>query len=101
MSLSKFQKSVQSKYPNAYCEFDEENNAFIVVPEMGENYRPAEEYLFPLTESVETAWKYAADSLKITQHFNRTHPERMQLEDLESKMVRMQKKQRKIRKDEI
>jgi len=68
---------------------------------MGENYRPAEEYLFPLTESVETAWKYAADSLKITQHFNRTHPERMQLEDLESRMVRMQKKQRKIRKDEI
>ena len=101
MSLSKFQKSVQSKYPNSYCEVDDNNNAFVIVPELGDDYKPADEYLFPLTESIETAWKYAADSLKITQHFNRTHPERMQLEDLEAKMTRMKKKQQKIQKNEI
>jgi len=93
----RLKRKVLSKYPKAFIEFDVDGNAFVIIPELGNDYKPAEEYLYPLTSDIETAWAYAVESLKITQNFNRSHPDRLSLENFESKMIRMQLKQEKIK----
>jgi len=90
-------RKILSKYPKAFIEFDIDGNVFVIIPELGNDYKPAVEYFYPLTSDIETAWAYAVESLKVTQNFNRSHPNRMSLENFESKMLRMQLKQEKIR----
>ena len=55
----------------------------------------AEEYLFPETYDLEQAWEYAALACKTTQNFNRTHPMRMDLTAIESKLDRINKRKRR------
>ena len=54
----------------------------------------------PGTNCVETAWEYAAIACKTAQNFNRTHPMKMDLSDIESKINRINKRRgprRKVR----
>lgn len=59
----------------------------------------AEEYFLPDAYDEDTAWKYAAVACKTTQNFNRTHPERMELSDLENKINRIQTRKRNAKKN--
>jgi hypothetical protein len=52
----------------------------------------AEEFYLPETHDVEKAWEYAALACKTKQQFNRTHPMRMDLTDIESKINRINKR---------
>jgi hypothetical protein len=55
----------------------------------------AEEFYMPSTNDTDTAWEYAAIACKTKQNFDRTHPYRMDLADIESKLIRINN--RKVR----
>lgn len=84
-------KKVLLKYPSAKPIWDENDCVKIMIGD----WCPADEYFMPETDSVEMAWQYAAASLKTTQHFNRTHPDRMSLQDFEEKSHRILQRKRR------
>tara|TARA_A100001201_G_C4017065_1_gene179388 strand:- start:19 stop:318 length:300 start_codon:yes stop_codon:yes gene_type:complete len=86
-------KKVLSQYPNAYAEH---GDAGIRI--MAGDIYIAEEYLLPETDCEHTAWEYAAMSCKLTQNFNRTHPSRMDLSEIEGKINRINKRKRRGRR---
>ena len=43
----------------------------------------------------EDAWSHAALACKTSQHFNRTHPTRMDLKSLEAKLMRIENRKRR------
>lgn len=59
----------------------------------------AEEYYMPDALTEDDAWKYAALTCKTTQQFNRTHPLRMDLSTLETKLTRIQRRKRNAKKN--
>jgi hypothetical protein len=83
--MNKFKKKVLSKLPKAYIERDVDGSIYVMHNEEA----IVAEYFYPETADEETAWKYASEALKITQNFNRTHPDRMDLADFESKSNRI------------
>ena len=58
----------------------------------------AKEYYMPSTRCIDTAWEYAAIACKTTQNFNRTHPSRMDLKSIESKLDRINRRKRRGRR---
>ena len=62
----------------------------------GDNYI-AEQYYLPDTHNADTAWEYAALACKTTQNFNRSHPSRMDLSNVESKLNRINKRKKRGR----
>ena len=59
----------------------------------------AKEYYMPSTRCIDTAWEYAAIACKTTQNFNRTHPMKMGLGDIEEKINRINRRKRRGRKN--
>ena len=60
---------------------------YYVVDKEGNNI--FEEYLLPNTKTEEEAWEQAELTLRTTQNFNRTHPEKMTFEHEEEKTLRI------------
>jgi hypothetical protein len=80
-----------NKYPSAKVSYDFDGNCTIV----NDDINISEDFYMPLTSSEEEAWKHAAISIRTKQNFNRTHPNRMDLSTLESKMNRLDKRRKK------
>jgi hypothetical protein len=83
-------KKVLSQYPNAFAEYGEDGVKIM----SGDTYI-AKEFFMPYTNCEHTAWEYAAMTCKLTQNFNRTHPMRMDLTAIESKLDRINKRKRR------
>ena len=45
-----------------------------------------------MSNCIETAWEYAGIACRTAQNFNRTHPMKMDLTDIESKINRINKR---------
>ena len=88
----RIKKRVLRDYPNAYLDHD--GNGYKIMS--GDTFI-AEEYYLPETSDVDKAWEYAALACKTTQNFNRTHPSRMDLSQLEGKLNRINKRKRRGR----
>ena len=88
----RIKKRVLRDYPNAYLDHD--GNGYKI---MSGDIFIAEEYYLPETHDVDKAWEYAALACKTTQNFNRTHPSRMDLSQLEGKLNRINKRKRRGR----
>ena len=86
--LEKVKKRVLNKFPNAKLKFD--YDGYYYISSNDENL--AEEYLLPSTKSELIAWEYALLSIKTTQNFNRTHPIRIDMFEIESKLERVEKR---------
>ena len=84
---ARLKKKVMDNYPNATVEY---TNTGVQI--MSGDIYIAEEFYLPVTMDVETAWEYAAIACKTRQQFNRTHPMRMDLSDIESKINRINKR---------
>ena len=93
MSIDNNKKKVLKQYPNAYLDYRQEG-----VRVMSDNTYLAEEYFMPNTHNEDTAWEYAAIACKTTQNFNRTHPSRMDLKSIESKLDRINRRKRRGRR---
>ena len=90
---ARIKKKVLGQYPNATAEY----TATGIQIMSGETFI-AKEYYMPTTQCEETAWEYAAIACKVTQNFNRTHPLRMDLYDIESKLNRINNRKRRGRR---
>jgi hypothetical protein len=92
---ARIKKKVLGQYPNARAEESAEGIRIMA----GDSYI-AEDFYLPGTSCEETAWEYAALACKTRQQFNRTHPLRMDLSDIESKINRINRRRgprRKVR----
>ena len=93
---ARLKKRVLKQYPEARPEHSADG-----VQIMSNGIFIAKEFYMPGTNCVETAWEYAAIACKTAQNFNRTHPMKMDLSDIESKINRINKRRgprRKINK---
>tara|TARA_R110001592_G_scaffold356459_1_gene658459 strand:- start:1154 stop:1435 length:282 start_codon:yes stop_codon:yes gene_type:complete len=91
--MNKHQKKVLKQYPNAYAEHNLDG-----VRIMSNDVFLAEEFYMPSTNDEEIAWEHAAMSCRLTQNFNRAHPARMDLTDVEGKLNRIHKRKRRGRR---
>jgi len=89
--VSRDQKRVLKEYPGAKCTVNDEGHFIVVVDDIV----LAEEYYLPVALDNITAWANAALACKTTQNFNRTHPERMDLTNIEEKLLRMEKRKKR------
>jgi len=89
----RIKKRVLRDFPNAYLDYDD--TGYKVMS--GDNYI-AEQYYLPDTYNEDKAWEYAALACKTTQNFNRSHPSRMDLSNVESKLNRINKRKRRGRR---
>ena len=85
INMTKFQKQVLKKYPNAKLDYNLDGECFIVN---GEDIL-SEEYFMPETVDPDKAWEYAAIACRTTQNFNRTHPLRIDGRDVEARVQRI------------
>ena len=92
MSVDRNKKKVLKVYPNAYVEHGQSGARVM----SGETF-PAEEYFMPNTHDESKAWEYAAIACRTTQNFNRTHPSRMDLSQIEGKLDRISRRKRRGR----
>jgi|TARA_R100000081_G_C4677805_1_gene95916 hypothetical protein len=90
--MEKDKKRVLKDYPNAIMG-RKDDGSFVVLDEF--HYPIAEEFYLPPALTEEEAWSHASLACKTTQHFNRTHPMRMDLKGIEAKMLRIEKRKRK------
>jgi len=84
---ARIKKRVLKQYPNASVEY---TNTGIQI--MSGDVYIAEEFYLPATNCEDKAWEYAALACKTSQQFNRTHPMRMDLVDIESKINRINRR---------
>lgn len=88
IKITRDQKRVLKDFPNARLTSDDNGNLIV----MSGDVFLAEEYFLPETQDADVAWKYAALSCRTTQNFNRTHPDRLDMVDIESKIMRINKR---------
>jgi len=88
----RIKKRVLRDHPKAYVDHD--SNGFKIMT--GDKVI-AEDYFLPNTYDLDTAWEYAALACKTTQNFNRSHPMRMDLSNVEGKLNRINKRKNRGR----
>jgi len=88
--ITREQKRVLKEYPNAKCTIDDNGHYIVIVDDI----ILAEEYFLPPAMDALSAWTNAAVACKTTQNFNRTHPMRMDLANIEDKLLRMEKRKK-------
>tara|TARA_R100001594_G_scaffold5498_2_gene17017 strand:- start:30 stop:311 length:282 start_codon:yes stop_codon:yes gene_type:complete len=91
--MNKFEKKVKKQYPSAYVEHSGEG-----VRIMNNDNFIAKEFYMPTTNCEDKAWEYAAIACRTKQNFDRTHPMRMDLSDIESKINRIHNRKRRGRR---
>ncbi len=92
INMNKHQKKVLKQYPNAYAE-----QSLDGVRIISNDVFLAAEFYMPCTSDEEVAWEHAAMSCRLAQNFNRAHPARMDLTDVEGKLNRIHKRKRRGR----
>lgn len=93
--MTKAQRQVQKRYPDARLSWDDNGNRIVTVN--GESL--IEEYFLPETHDDDMAWEYAALATRVTQNFNRTHPDKLDHSSLEEKINRIENRKRKGRQN--
>ena len=89
----RIKKRVLRDYPNASVDYDGDGYKI-----MSGDIFIARDYFMPETYNLDQAWEYAALACKTTQNFNRSHPMRMDLSNLENKLNRINKRKKRGRR---
>tara|TARA_Y100000310_G_scaffold282653_1_gene304027 strand:+ start:110 stop:400 length:291 start_codon:yes stop_codon:yes gene_type:complete len=92
-STNKFQRKVLKQYPQA-----RPISTVNGVQIMNDGIFIAKEFYMPITNCEKTAWEYAAIACRTKQNFDRTHPDKMDLSDIESKINRINNRKRRGRR---
>ena len=88
-------EKVLNSRTNLYAKRDDDGK-FFIQDALGDNI--LEEYLLPNTNTEEEAWESAKLTLETTQHFNRTHPEKILSETSEMTAYRVNRRRLKKKK---
>ena len=89
--MTKFQRQVLKRFPDAVLSWNDDGYRIVTV----NGISLTEEYFLPETHDDDKAWEYAAIAFKVTQNFNRTHPDRLDHSSLEEKILRIENRKRK------
>tara|TARA_Y100001963_G_C6553276_1_gene340820 strand:+ start:318 stop:617 length:300 start_codon:yes stop_codon:yes gene_type:complete len=92
-STNKFQRKVLKRYPKARPINGPEG-----IQIMSGDIFIAKDFYMPVTSCEDKAWEYAAIACRTKQNFDRTHPCRMDLNDIESKINRINNRKRRGRR---
>ncbi len=92
-STNKFQRKVLKKHPKA-----RPVSTCNGVQIMADDIFIAKEFYMPATNCEDKAWEYAAIACRTKQNFDRTHPDKMDLSDIESKINRINRRKNKGRR---
>ena len=90
--FKRLKKKVMAKYPNAKTMVD--SNGLYYVHDGGDNFLTTE-YMIPNQKTVAEAWFWLAETMKVNQNIERTHPKRMDLKSFEAKFARISKRNKK------
>ena len=90
--FKRLKKKIMAKYPNAKTMVD--SSGLYYVHDGGDNFLTTE-YMIPNQKTVAEAWFWFADTMKINQNIERTHPKRMDLKSFEAKFARISKRNKK------
>ena len=93
--MEKDKKRVLKDYPNAIMG-RKDDGSYVILDQ--HHYPIAEEFYLPPALTKEEAWSHASLACKTTQNFNRTHPLRMDLKNIEAKMQRIEKRKQRGQK---
>lgn len=90
--FNRLKKRVLKKFPNAKTQITKEGKYYISD---GMGSRIGEDFMIPPHNSVIEAWTWAAESVKLQQNINRTHPMKYDMEIDEKKFNRVSRRNRK------
>ena len=79
--MTKQQKKVLRKYPDAAIHYGMNGECYILA----DGLNLAADFCMPGTSSTEVAWEYAEIASRTKQHFDRSHPNRMNLKSREAR----------------
>lgn len=81
-----YKRKVLKSFPNAKTQINKEGKYYVAD---GDGGIIGEEFLIPPQSDVMSAWKWAAESVRVGQNIERTSPERMSLDSFEKKFDRI------------
>jgi len=90
--FNRLKKRILKKFPNAKTQITKEGKYYISD---GVGGRIGEDFMIPPQKSVIEAWTWAAESVKLQQNLNRTHPLKYDMEIDEKKFNRVSRRNRK------
>jgi hypothetical protein len=90
--FKRLKKKVLNKYPKASTQRASDGNYFVSDGVGNELMR---EYMIPTQKTVTAAWFWLAETMKVNQNIERTHPKRMDLKSFEAKFARISKRNKK------
>jgi len=88
--IDRLKKIVRTQYPGARLSKTRTGKFTIVQEQNDLSVKDLfSEFLFPPVESELAAWERAASAVKIEKNFNRSHPLKSEISDIELKMQRI------------
>ena len=90
--FKRLKKKVVAKYPKASTQRSSDGKYFVSD---GVGNKLLTEYMIPNQKTVAGAWFWMAETMRIGQNIERTHPNRMDLKSFEAKFARISKRNRK------
>lgn len=90
--FNRYKRAVLKRFPEAKTQMGSDGKYFVSD---GCGGIVGSEFMIPNQDTVMNAWRVASDSVKLTQHLNRTHPMKMEMEFDEKKFHRISVRNRK------
>lgn len=91
-AFKRLKNKVLKKYPNASTRMTEDGLYFVSD---GTDNKLLEEYMIPPQSSVTEAWYWMAETMRVNQNIERTHPNRMDIGTFEKKFNRISQRNRR------
>ena len=91
-AFKRLKNKVLKKYPNASTRINEDGKYFVSV---GGDDSLLDEYMIPPQFTVAAAWYWMAETIRIDQNIERTHPNRMDIGSFEKKFNRISQRNRR------
>jgi len=91
-AFKRLRNIVLKKYPNASTRMTEDGLYFVSD---GADNKLLEEYMIPPQPSVAEAWYWMAETMRVNQNIERTHPNRMDIGTFEKKFNRISQRNRR------
>ena len=91
-AFKRLKNKVLKKYPNASTRINEDGKYFVSV---GGDSSLLDEYMIPPQSTVAAAWYWMAETIRVDQNIERTHPNRMDIGSFEKKFNRISQRNRR------
>jgi len=91
-AFKRLKNKVLKKYPNASTRITDEGKYFVSV---GVDNSLLDEYMIPPQSTVTAAWYWMAETIRVDQNIERTHPNRMDIGSFERKFNRISQRNRR------